>query len=434
MSRFKVYKYLIVIVYLVILYSFQVWLIGLDLITYDFVIQLTILNIFIMIGIYSFRGFDNTKIRSFNELLIAYSIGSLLGAFFAMVIVLLLPEKIDREVFVFTTLIAAFGLPILQFFAIKETIKRMPAQKYLVISKNNEFKDLLNEIENVSMNKMRFVQYVEPSDFNVDIILNNKNYDHILLTDPEFARTFEKEIILASNNDTRIDLLPNLVEGTLKRIPLEVVEKFRDYYEVIFSNIYLTKSKRVFDVIMSVLGLIITLPISIYLSFAIPIESGFPIIFKHDRIGIFMKKFKFKKFRSLKKIKKEEIEKNDDPNNTIDSRITKTGKFIRKVRFDEIPQFINVIQGDMSVIGPRPEMPVYHEKCMKNIPFYAFRYRSKPGITGWAQINYNHTSTLEDYKIKTEYDLYYIKNQNISLDIEIFLKTIETMLGMRGAK
>ena len=112
----------------------------------------------------------------------------------------------------------------------------------------------------------------------------------------------------------------------------------------------------------------------------------------------------------------------------------KSGKIIRKLRLDELPQFWNIIKGNMSIVGPRPEMLEFHNMMSNQIPFYNYRLKLNPGITGWAQIHYKHTSTLEDYIKKTEYDLYYIKNRNIFLDIKIMLKTVETMLGMRGTR
>jgi lipopolysaccharide/colanic/teichoic acid biosynthesis glycosyltransferase len=186
--------------------------------------------------------------------------------------------------------------------------------------------------------------------------------------------------------------------------------------------------------IFAIIGIIIGSPIMAILAIAILVESGRPVIFKQKRIGTNMEPFTFIKFRSLKNLSETELEKLNNPNATIKQRVTKAGKLMRKFRIDELPQFFNVLNGTMSVIGPRPEMPAYHNQCLENIPYYSLRYKMKPGITGWAQINYKHTSGLEDYKIKTEYDLYYIKNRSILLDLQITLRTIETMLGMRGAR
>jgi lipopolysaccharide/colanic/teichoic acid biosynthesis glycosyltransferase len=128
------------------------------------------------------------------------------------------------------------------------------------------------------------------------------------------------------------------------------------------------------------------------------------------------------------------LQPEETPNDGIEKRVLKVGKITRKTRLDETLQFINVIKGDMSIVGPRPEMIDFHEDMKKQIPFYKNRLRTKPGITGWAQIHYKHTTTLEDYIKKTEYDLYYVKNKSTLLDIQIMLKTVETMFGMRGAR
>jgi len=215
---------------------------------------------------------------------------------------------------------------------------------------------------------------------------------------------------------------------------LEVIDKFFNYYDMVFSKRHESQAKRIYEILISIIALIISLPIAIILSILIPLESGFPIIFKQTRIGKELRPFIFYKFRSLKEVDSKILKKLKNPNETINTRVTKIGKMIRKVRFDEIPQFINVLNNSMSLIGPRPEMENYHEQCLKKIPFYEYRYRLRPGITGWAQINYKHTSGMDDYKTKTEYDLYYIKNRNLIMDLEITLKTIETMLGMRGSK
>jgi lipopolysaccharide/colanic/teichoic acid biosynthesis glycosyltransferase len=122
------------------------------------------------------------------------------------------------------------------------------------------------------------------------------------------------------------------------------------------------------------------------------------------------------------------------PNDGIEQRVLKIGKITRKTRLDETLQFWNVLNGTMSIVGSRPEMEEFHKEMKEKIPYYAYRLDTNPGITGWAQINYKHTTTLEDYRKKTEYDLYYVKNRTLLLDIQIMLKTVETMFGMRGAR
>jgi len=153
-------------------------------------------------------------------------------------------------------------------------------------------------------------------------------------------------------------------------------------------------------------------------------------VFRQERVGKNGKIFIINKFRSLRQA---EINPNN-PNKDIEKRVLKVGKVIRKFRLDELPQVFNIFKGEMSIVGPRPEMIEFHNLMSSQIPFYNYRLKVNPGITGWAQIHYKHTSTLEDYIKKTEYDLYYVKNRTIFLDIQIMLKTLETMIGMRGAR
>jgi lipopolysaccharide/colanic/teichoic acid biosynthesis glycosyltransferase len=115
-----------------------------------------------------------------------------------------------------------------------------------------------------------------------------------------------------------------------------------------------------------------------------------------------------------------------------DPRVTKFGRFLRKLRFDEIPQFFNVIKGDMSVIGPRPERPIFVAELSKKIPFYEVRHIIKPGVTGWAQVNANYGSSYDDALEKLQYDIYYIKHRSLFLDISIVIKTLSTIIFYRG--
>tara|TARA_B100001245_G_C22815269_1_gene392494 strand:+ start:48 stop:512 length:465 start_codon:yes stop_codon:yes gene_type:complete len=153
------------------------------------------------------------------------------------------------------------------------------------------------------------------------------------------------------------------------------------------------------------------------------------MFYTQTRVGRNGKHFKIYKLRSMVK----DAEKNGaqfaDKN---DLRVTKFGRFLRRSRFDEIPQFINVIKGEMSVIGPRPERPVFVEDLSKTIPFYEVRHLVKPGVTGWAQVNAKYGMTVEDALEKLQYDLYYIKKRSLFLDITIVIKTLSTIIFFRG--
>ena len=190
--------------------------------------------------------------------------------------------------------------------------------------------------------------------------------------------------------------------------------------------------KRIFDIFLSLIGLLITLPISIITALCIKLESDGPVIYRQERVGENGRTFELYKFRSMRA----DAEKQTGPvwAGKNDPRITRVGRFIRKVRIDEIPQMINVLRGDMSFVGPRPERPYFVEMLTAKIPYYDQRHSVKPGITGWAAVKYNYGATVEDAIEKLQYDLYYIKNASLFLDLIIILKTIAIIFGRRGAR
>ena len=190
------------------------------------------------------------------------------------------------------------------------------------------------------------------------------------------------------------------------------------------------KIKRLFDVIFSVLILLITFPILIISSLLIYWEERGPIIYKQVRTGIFNKKFKIYKLRTMK-VNAEIAGAQWSQQN--DKRITKIGNFLRRTRIDELPQLINVLKGEMSLVGPRPERPEFDKILSISIPNYDLRYSVLPGLSGWAQVNYNYTASKEDSKHKLGYDLYYLKNFSILLDLIIFFKTIKAVFNAKGA-
>lgn len=190
--------------------------------------------------------------------------------------------------------------------------------------------------------------------------------------------------------------------------------------------------KRIVDLIISSLGLMLTMPVSLITALLIKLDSKGPVIYQQERVGVNGQVFKLYKFRSMKA----DAEKYSGPvwAQEDDPRITRVGKFIRKVRIDEIPQMINVLKGDMSFVGPRPERPVFVNQLRETIPYYDQRHTIKPGITGWAAVKFHYGASLEDVVEKMQYDLYYIKNLSLFLDMLIILKTIPIILGRRGAR
>lgn len=189
--------------------------------------------------------------------------------------------------------------------------------------------------------------------------------------------------------------------------------------------------KRVFDIQVSLLLLVLTLPITLITAILVKLESPGPLFYKQERVGLNGESFTIMKFRSMRA----DAEK-DGPRWAAknDTRVTRIGAFIRKVRIDEIPQVLNVLTGDMGFVGPRPERPVFVKALAEKIPYYMERHVAKPGITGWAQINYPYGATEEDAKMKLSYDLYYIKNGSLFLDVIIIMQTVKVLLWNSGAR
>jgi exopolysaccharide biosynthesis polyprenyl glycosylphosphotransferase len=256
-----------------------------------------------------------------------------------------------------------------------------------------------------------------------------------------------KEIIIALEKEDH-DILVSLISRCdQKNVGLKIVP---DLYEILSgqaktSQIYglplidimpqlmpewEKKLKRLFDLIISFLILIITSPLWIIVAAAIKIDSKGPVLFKQERCGQNGKIFTILKFRSMVS----DAEKMSGPvwSQKDDPRITRVGRVIRRLRIDEIPQMFNVLKGEMSFVGPRPERPFFVEKLAQELPYYKRRLRVRPGITGWAQVKHKYDETIEDVKVKLRYDLFYIENMSLRMDFKIILRTIYVVLFGKG--
>jgi sugar transferase (PEP-CTERM system associated) len=191
-------------------------------------------------------------------------------------------------------------------------------------------------------------------------------------------------------------------------------------------------TKRVIDLVVSAAGLVATAPITVLTAVAIKLESPGPVLYRQERIGQNDEPFTIYKFRSMSQSAEDNVgpvwATQDDP------RVTRVGKIIRKLRIDEIPQMINVLKGDMSLVGPRPERSFFVRTLTKRIPYYSLRHSIKPGITGWAQISYPYGDSEEDAIEKLQYDLYYMKNMSPLFDLQIMFESLKVILLGRGAR
>ncbi|MCX6149373.1 MAG: sugar transferase [Ignavibacteriales bacterium] len=190
------------------------------------------------------------------------------------------------------------------------------------------------------------------------------------------------------------------------------------------------KIKRLMDITISLIILILTAPITILTFIAIKLDTKGPIFYKQNRAGMNGREFNIIKFRSMK----QDAEKLSGPvwSQKNDPRITRVGRVIRTVRIDEIPQMINILKGEMSLVGPRPERPFFVEKLSEEIPLYKKRLRVRPGVTGWAQVKHKYDESIEDVKTKLRYDLFYIENMSLRMDLKIIFRTVFVVLFGKG--
>jgi len=267
----------------------------------------------------------------------------------------------------------------------------------------------------------------------------------------EFAKVYDIEtIIVAASLNRELSLLrilrplryagmhildyASLYEELAQEIPLDHIDdEWLMHAAMNSSRIHIRKIKRLMDITVAIAGLLITLPISLVAALMVRLDSPGPVLFKQIRAGLDGRSYTLFKFRTMK----EDAEKESGAvwAEQYDTRVTRIGRFLRKSRIDEIPQLVNVLRGEMSLVGPRPERPEFIETLTEEIPFYKERLLVPPGITGWAQVNYPYAASLEASRRKLQYDLYYIKHMSFFLDTLILLRTFRTIiLGLRHSE
>ncbi|WP_291993135.1 TIGR03013 family XrtA/PEP-CTERM system glycosyltransferase [Candidatus Accumulibacter sp. ACC003] len=193
-----------------------------------------------------------------------------------------------------------------------------------------------------------------------------------------------------------------------------------------------TSVKRLFDILAASVLLLLALPVMLITAILIVIEDGFPVFYRQERVGLDGRLFNVIKFRSMRN----DAESDGRPRwaTANDDRVTRVGRILRKLRIDELPQLYSVLTGDMSLVGPRPERPYFVDHLTRDVPFYAVRHSVKPGVTGWAQVSYHYGSSVDDSIQKLQYDLYYVKNHSLFLDIVILFQTVGVVLTGKGAQ
>ncbi|MFA6094471.1 MAG: exopolysaccharide biosynthesis polyprenyl glycosylphosphotransferase [Candidatus Paceibacterota bacterium] len=336
----------------------------------------------------------------------------------------------------FIYLIISFGFMLLWRIYGVEFFGAGKKENAIIVASGSEMKELVEEVNNNSRYNIRFVSSldldkVQGVDFQQEIVSRVYGEDiHMIAID---LRNEKVEPILPSLYNlifSKVHFIDmhKIYEDIFDRIPLSLV-RYNWFLENISVSPKVTYDalKRVMDIIIAVILGIIALIITPFVMFAILIEDGKPFFFIQERVGVNNKTVRVIKFRSMSVDLRE-------GNNA--RRITRVGAFLRKTRIDELPQLWNVMKGDLSLIGPRPEMPELVKVYEKEIPYYNIRHLIKPGLSGWAQLYQvappKFDAAASETKTKLSYDLYYIKNRSVVLDIKIALKTLKALISRTG--
>jgi len=309
--------------------------------------------------------------------------------------------------------------------------KNFKYSKWLVFADKKEIRQLQKYLKETK--KSIKLKNLELEKYNIEKIKNN--FKGILVSnDNEFTEEQNLRLKFFENNGVNIISKLTWCEYVLQRIPSELITRGEK-----INKDFLKKShnfdfilKRIGDISLSIFLILITSPILLISSFLIWYEDKGPVLYSQVRSGYRGKQFRVWKLRTMKVNAEKDLNPVWATKN--DPRITKVGIFLRKCRLDELPQLINVISGSMSLIGPRPERPYIEETLNKKIKNYDLRGLVKPGLSGWAQVNYPYGASILDSKIKCSYDVFYIRNQSTLLDILILMKTIRLVFNFKGSE
>jgi exopolysaccharide biosynthesis polyprenyl glycosylphosphotransferase len=316
------------------------------------------------------------------------------------------------------TIIVGTGAKAVELF---ESVKKYPALGYNVIG----FLSLDEEKKSLPLPVLGGIENIP------ELIQKNSIRNILLALDSQQRETVLSVVSLSTGFDVSIKIIPDMYDiisgqartNQIYGFPLiEIMPHIMQPWE--------ESAKRLTDITVSILILTISSPIWIFAAIAIRLNSPGPLVYSQERVGFNGKLFYMHKFRSMY----QDAESRTGPvwATSNDPRITSVGKFLRKTRLDEIPQFFDVVRGEMSLVGPRPERPHFVEMLSKEIPLYKRRLSVKPGITGWAQIKQGYDTSIEDVKSKVRYDLFYIENMSFRMDIKILLMTFYVMITGKG--
>jgi len=296
-----------------------------------------------------------------------------------------------------------------------------------------ELVGLIDDDPQKSGQKIEGYPVLSGSNHLLEIIAEQEITDIIVAILGEMKGTTFQTLLDAQERGIEITRMPVVYEELTLRVPIKILETdwlLRSFADDTRVSGFFELGKRILDIIGALVGIAALLLMLPFVGLATLIDDGWPIFYSQTRLGRGGQPYQIIKFRTM--VNDAEADGTPRWATEDDERATRVGRILRKTRLDEWPQFINVLRGEMSLVGPRSERPKLVEHFQRHVPFYRARLLVKPGITGWAQINYDYAATIEETITKLEYDLYYIKHRSLWLDIMILLRTPGTMFGLKG--
>ena len=371
-------------------------------------------------------------------------VGLLLSSILSTFVFFFFRDTVPRAVFILFYLFS-FSLIVLFRYIITRNIRSSTLWRVLIVGDNKRSIELAQLISSRSYLRAEVVGYVSdgpgtPAQGQMphlgriqDLvsIAQEKDVDHVIVATASIGDDLMNLLLRCMQIKVQVSDFRNVIEEITGKVPIDYLTD--NWFILELSRRgkrYFWYAKRSFDIALAGTGLCLTLPLLPLVALLIKLDSQGPVFYAQHRIGKGNKPFLVWKLRTMIT----DADKNNvhwTTNN--DNRITRVGKLLRKMRIDEAPQLINMLKGDMSLIGPRPEAVSLVEKYVKAIPYYSERHMVSPGITGWAQINYRYGNSIDDTRQKLMYDFYYIKNRSLTLDLVIFLRTIRIVLTGKGA-
>lgn len=410
----------------------------------------TMFSIGIMIINSSLGFYDKINIQKKPQTIARATLSVFLMIPFSYLMFKISPVKVeDGKNFILMLTIGLIIMLAHRVYAIHGKYKILAPQKILVYG-SGELAALVGKSLQDSNPAVKLAgYYASPNEFNRKVssliifpqgnsltnIVKNEHIDAIIvaLSERRGGSMPMRELLDCKLKGVRVIDTATYFELSLGQIKLDAISAgwliFGEGFNQGFAR---TFSKRIFDIIFAAILIVLSLPIMLITSLLILLYDGQPIFYTQERVGLNGINFNVIKFRSM--ITDAEINNKPQWASPGDSRVTRIGKFLRKLRIDELPQLFNVLKGEMSLVGPRPERPYFVEKLTQELPYFAVRQSVKPGITGWAQVRYHYGASIRDSAEKLQYDLFYVKNHSLFLDLVIVFETIGVVLTGKGAQ